>query len=79
MADDLVERLRRFADAEDSGGCCDLQLLGSPSREAADEIERLRRALHDVIACDHHNHYDGPTARYVQVARAALSKTEPTN
>jgi len=37
-------------------------------------VAALEAALHDVIATDHHNHYDGPPARYVQIARAALAK-----
>lgn len=48
---DLIERLRTFADIEDSGGgACDLQFETSPSREAANEIERLRTRLEKAEA-----------------------------
>jgi len=47
---ELVERLRRFADIEDSGGSCDLQFETSPSREAADCIEDLEARLEKAEA-----------------------------
>lgn len=43
---------------------------------AAEEIEHLREALYEIIRTDHHNHYDGPPSRYVQIARLALSEKQ---
>jgi len=42
--------------------------------EAQAKIARLTEALIDVIMCDHHNFYDGPPPRFVQIARAALQE-----
>ena len=42
--------------------------------EAQAKIARLTEALTDVIMCDHHNFYDGPPPRFVQIARAALQE-----
>lgn len=35
---------------------------------------KAKEALGKVIDCDHHNHYDGPEPRSVNIARAALSE-----
>ncbi len=43
--DDLVERLRGLADCDARAG----EPLGKCMREAADEIERLRRALGKIV------------------------------
>lgn len=47
MSDDLVERLRRRARAEESGGTCDLQMedVGALLREAISAIEAKGKAL----------------------------------
>lgn len=42
--------------------------------EAQAKIARLNEALNDIIMCDHHNFYDGPPPRFVQIARAALQE-----
>ena len=42
--------------------------------EAQEKIARLTEALNDIIMCDHHNFYDGPPPRFVQIARAALQE-----
>ncbi len=44
------------------------------AREAQEKIARLTEALNDIIMCDHHNFYDGPPPRFVQIARAALQE-----
>ena len=43
-------------------------------KEAADEIERLRRVLLNIIELDHHNH--GPESRAAKIARSALNQTQ---
>ena len=64
----IVERLRSALLYEGWGGESELPEL------AADEIERLRAALHRIIDLDHHNM--GPEARATKVARAALNGGE---
>ena len=44
--------------------------------EAQAKIARLTEALNDIIMCDHHNFYDGPPPRFVQIARAALQENK---
>lgn len=43
--EELIERLRAFADIEDGGGTCDLQIQVSPCREAAARIQSLEAQL----------------------------------
>ena len=50
-------------------------LIGLLAKERA-KIARLTEALNDIIMCDHHNFYDGPPPRSVQIARAALQENK---
>jgi len=54
----------------------ELAKLRADLAEAQAKIARLTEALIDVIMCDHHNFYDGPPPRFVQIARAALQENE---
>lgn len=49
-----------------------LALAGAALMDLGRTNARLSAALINIIDCDHHNHYDGPPPRYVQIARAAL-------
>lgn len=44
----LVERLLEFADAEDNGGCVELQMRGSPCREAATALTLAQARIREL-------------------------------
>jgi len=50
---------------------CDLALK---CIEATEHVQALEAGIVRIIECDHHDFNDGPSPRYVQIARALIKK-----
>lgn len=70
-AEEMVKELEEYIQNVD-----DWKPTASEADAAAarKRVRELETAMHAVIACDHHNHSDGPPPRYVTVAREALGR-----
>jgi hypothetical protein len=70
MSETLIERLRQWPSCPAGADPMSSVYVGDLMKEAADEIERLREALHQIDARTYNS-------AFKRVARAALAPTTP--